>query len=301
MRIPDAVVPVAGLGTRLLPATKSQPKEMLPVAGRPVVQHVVEELAGAGAQRVLFVTGRGKDSIEDHFDVDEQLIRLLRETGREELLAALDYERMGVEYLYTRQRGQRGLGDAVLCARPFVGDRPFVLALGDSIVGGPDPGAVVRALGAAFQDHGAACAIAVQPVPPSDVERYGIVVPAGPAPGPGETFAVAGLVEKPAPATAPGNLAVAARYVLGPQAFAALERIGADRAGEVQLTDALALMVCEGATVVGVRLPADHRRHDAGTPEGYAETFLEFALADPRHGPSLRRRLGELLDAPEPR
>src|SRR2546421_12222823 len=130
-----AVVPVAGHGTRLLPSTKSQPKEMLPVGRKPVVQYIVEELVQSGVRRVLFVTGPGKTSIENHFDVNAELITFLRETGKEELLEELDFERHSVEYCYTRQRRQLGLGHAVLCARPFVGEQPFVVALGDSIIG----------------------------------------------------------------------------------------------------------------------------------------------------------------------
>jgi UTP--glucose-1-phosphate uridylyltransferase len=155
MGVVDAVVPVAGLGTRLLPATKSQPKEMLPVVGKPVVQYVVEELAAAGIERILFVTGRGKSAIEDHFDPDPDLIRRLRETGKEELLAELEYERMGVDFLYTRQPEPRGLGDAVACAERFAGDRPFALALGDSIIAGRSPSSVVNALAAALEERGA--------------------------------------------------------------------------------------------------------------------------------------------------
>ena len=140
-----AVVPVAGLGTRLLPATKSQPKEMLPVAKKPVVQYVVEELGRNGIQEILFVTGRTKTSIENHFDPDQQLIRNLRESGKEDLLLELDYEQTEVQFFYTRQRLQRGLGDAVRCARQFTQNRPFVVALGDSIIGLDSPSHVVSA------------------------------------------------------------------------------------------------------------------------------------------------------------
>src|SRR4029453_18507283 len=130
-----AVVPVAGAGTRLLPSTKSQPKEMLPVGRKPVVQYIVEELVSAGMRRCLFITGQGKASIENHFDVNAELITFLRETGKEELLEELDFERQSLEYCYTRQRRQLGLGHAVLTARPFVGQQAFVVALGDSIIG----------------------------------------------------------------------------------------------------------------------------------------------------------------------
>ena len=137
MAIDLAVVPVAGQGTRLLPSTKSQPKEMLPVGRKPVVQYVVEELANSGIQRLMFITGPGKASIENHFDTNWELITFLRETGREELLEELAFERQTLEYFYTRQRRQLGLGHAVLCARPLVGDQPFVVALGDSMCSAP--------------------------------------------------------------------------------------------------------------------------------------------------------------------
>ncbi|HRJ43349.1 MAG TPA: sugar phosphate nucleotidyltransferase, partial [Caldilineaceae bacterium] len=135
MTIDIAVVPVAGLGSRLLPATKSQPKEMLPVGRRPVVQYVVDELTRVGMRRLLFITGPGKSSIENHFDLNQELIQTLRETGKEELLAELDFERAPIRYFFTRQRQLLGLGHAVLCAEPFVGNQPFVVALGDSIIG----------------------------------------------------------------------------------------------------------------------------------------------------------------------
>src|SRR5512132_4128972 len=147
-----AVVPVAGLGTRLLPSTKSQPKEMLPVGRKPVVQYVVEELTRVGMRRLLFVTGPGKASIENHFDLDPDLIQTLRETGKEELLAELEYERAAVQYFYTRQRQLLGLGHAVLCAQSFVGDQPFVVALGDSIIGLNAQSQVVQRMTRCFQD-----------------------------------------------------------------------------------------------------------------------------------------------------
>ena len=296
MSVADAVVPVAGLGTRLLPATKSQPKEMLAVVGKPVVQHVVEELAGTGIRRVLFVTGRGKNSIEDHFDTDPELVRTLRESGREELLAELAYERMGVDFLYTRQDGQRGLADAVLCGERFVRDAPFAVALGDCIVGRPGapPGsAAVTALTLALESARAACAVAVEAVPDDQVGRYGIVAPAEGADG--AAFAVGAIVEKPAPGRAPSDLAVAARYVFAPAIFDAIRRTAPDAAGEVQLTDAVQALIDAGLPVVAVRLPDGERRFDAGTVESYCETFVEFALADPRFGARLRRRAQELL------
>jgi UTP--glucose-1-phosphate uridylyltransferase len=286
----DAVVPVAGLGTRLLPATKSQPKEMLPVVGKPVVQYVVEELAAAGIGRLLFVTGRGKTSIEDHFDPDPDLIRLLRERGREELLAELDFERMGVDFLYTRQAEPRGLGDAVLCAEGFAGERPFALALGDSILAGGSGSSVVASLADALATTGAAAALAVEEIPAEDAPLRGVVVPAGEV-GDGP-FELTGMIEKPTAEKTPSHLAVAARYVLTPAIFEALRDLEPDAAGEIQLTDAIASLISAGEKVIGLRLPAGQRRYDVGTVEGYCRTFIELAIADPRFGESLRTQLG---------
>src|SRR5262249_44954510 len=150
-----AIVPVAGAGTRLLPSTKSQPKEMLPVGRKPVVQYIVEELASSGVCRLLFVTGPGKTSIENHFDLNAELIAFLRETGKEELLSELDFGRQAVQYFFTRARRQLGLGAAVLCPRPLVGDQPFVVALGDSIIGLNAQSDIVRRMGAEFERAGA--------------------------------------------------------------------------------------------------------------------------------------------------
>jgi UTP--glucose-1-phosphate uridylyltransferase len=289
MGVVDAVVPVAGLGTRLLPATKSQPKEMLPVVGKPVVQYVVEELAGAGIERILFVTGRGKSAIEDHFDPDPELIRRLREAGKEELLAELEYERMGVDFLYTRQPEPRGLGDAVACAERFAADRPFALALGDSILAATSGTPVIRLLADAVDQHAAAAAIGVEEIGPAEAPLRGVVIPSEPpTDGP---FEVAGMIEKPAELESTSGLAVAARYVLTPAIFDALRQVEPDPGGEIQLTDAIAALIDAGERVIAIRLREGERRHDVGTVEGYCRTFLELALADPRFGERLSARL----------
>jgi len=289
--IRNAVIPVAGLGTRLLPATKSQPKEMLPVGRKPIVQYVVEELEGSGIERVLFVTGRGKTSIEDHFDDDPELIRLLRETGKEDLLLALAYERIGMHFLYTRQRRQRGLGDAVLCAEHFAGDEPFVVALGDSIIGRHRPSQIVKTLVSAFEARHAGCAIAVEEVPIEQVSLYGIVEPATET----EVFDITGLVEKPAASEARSNLAIAARYVFGPSIFEAIRHTPLDSRGELQLTDAIGLLLSKGERIIGVRLPREEKRYDIGNFESYFATFIEFALTDPSYEGKLRALVRELL------
>jgi len=289
--IRNAVIPVAGLGTRLLPATKSQPKEMLPVGKKPIVQYIVEELHLCGIERALFVTGRGKSSIEDHFDDDPDLIRTLRETGKEDLLEELQYERMGVHFLYTRQRRQRGLGDAVLCAEHFAGNEPFVVALGDSIIGRHKPSLIVQRLIAAFEAHEASCAIAVEEVPMDQVSMYGVVKPSSDA----EVFEITDLIEKPRREEAPSNWAIAGRYVFAPSLFSAIKRTDFDHRGELQLTDAIRLMLGAGERVVGVRLPRAEKRYDIGNFESYFETFVEFALTDPEFGPQLRERVKELM------
>jgi len=250
----------------------------------------VEELAAAGIGRTLFVTGRGKSSIEDHFDPDPELIRTLRESGREELLAELDFERMGLDFLYTRQAEPKGLGDAVACAERFAGDRPFALALGDSILGQGQSSRVVATLADALEEAGAVAALAVEEIDPADAPKRGVVVPAGEvSAGP---FEVARMVEKPPADQAPSRFAVAARYVLTPAIFPALRGIEADASGEIQLTDAIAALIESGERVIGMRLPDGERRHDVGTVEGYCQTFLELALADPRFGERLRSQLG---------
>src|ERR1051326_641876 len=215
-----AVVPVAGLGTRLLPSTKSQPKEMLPVGRKPVVQYVVEELTRSGMQRLLFITGQGKSSIENHFDVNEELTQNLRETGKEDLLEELEYERAPVQYFYTRQRQQLGLGHAALCAKPFVGNDPFVVALGDSIIGMHAQSDIVRRMTKCFEEKHASAVIAFEEVPEEEVKFYGIAKPKGT----GEVFEVEDLIEKPSIKEAPSNLAIAARYVFAPSIFRSEER-----------------------------------------------------------------------------
>src|SRR5512142_179085 len=200
-----AVVPVAGLGTRLLPATKSQPKEMLPVGRKPVVQYVVEELTRVGMKRLLFITGPGKTSIENHFDLNPELIQTLRETGKEDLLAELEFERAPVQYFYTRQRQLLGLGHAVLCAQPFVGDLPFVVALGDSIIGLHAQSDIVRRMVRCFVEQRPEAVVAFEEVPKQEVHHYGIAQPKGR----GELFELEDVVEKPGVDDAPSNLAIA--------------------------------------------------------------------------------------------
>ena len=286
-----AVIPVAGLGTRLLPATKSQPKEMLPVGRKPVVQYVVEELTRVGITRVLFVTGPGKASIENHFDRNAELVQMLRESGKEELLAALEFDRSTLRYFYTRQRELLGLGHAVSCARSFVANRPFVVALGDSIIGMHAESDVVQRMTRCYHEREAAAVIAFEEVPHDEVNQYGIAKPKTDD----ELFEILDLVEKPSPREAPSNLAIAARYVLSPAIFDALAQTRRGKGGEIQLTDAIRAVIHNGGRAYGVRLRPDERRYDIGNFEAYFEAFVEFALADPTHGPAVRRHLLKAL------
>jgi len=293
MTIDICVVPVAGHGTRLLPATKSQPKEMLSVGRKPVVQYVAEELSSNGMKRLLFITSHGKASIEQHFDIDENLITYLRDSGREEQLAELDFERADLQYFYTRQRRQLGLGHAVLCSRPLVGDQPFVVALGDSIIGLHAESDIVRTMVDEFEATDADVAIAFEEVQPEEVVRYGIAKPKN-----GSTeqmFELADLIEKPSVEEAPSTLAVAARYVFSPKIFDALDRTKPGKGGEIQLTDAIRLVLAEGGKGLGFRLRDGVRRFDIGNYGSYFEAFLEFALADEEFGDGLKQHLRNRL------
>jgi len=287
-----AVIPVAGAGTRLLPSTKSQPKEMLPVGRKPVVQYVVEELASSGIKRMLFVTGPGKTSIENHFDVNSELISFLRETGKEELLSELAFERAALEFCYTRQRRQLGLGHAVLCARPFVGQQSFVVALGDSIIGINAQSRIVRRMVDAFAQQSADAVIAFEEVPKHEVKQYGIAKPKGTA---ADVFTLADIIEKPSEAEAPSNLAVAARYVFSPAIFGLLDKTQPGKGGEIQLTDAIRTLIHQGGKVVGIKLGVQEQRYDIGNFESYYAAFVDFALADPKYGPGLREHLKRIL------
>jgi UTP--glucose-1-phosphate uridylyltransferase len=297
MAVELAIVPVAGQGTRLLPLTKSQPKEMLPVGGKPAVQYVVEELEQSGVHRILFVTGPGKSSIENHFDIDPELIANLRETGKEELLLELEFERRNLEYFYTRQRRQLGLGHAILSARSIVGDLPFVIALGDSIIGVNAQSDIVRRMIHEFESSGADAVVALEEVPPEEVSQYGVVKPRATT---GNVVLIEDLIEKPSIAEAPSMLTLAARYVCSPALFDCLQRTRPDPSGMVQLTDALRLLIQEGGTVLGLRLAAGESRFDIGDFDNYFRAFAQFALAHPRYGESLRKFVGALLErAPE--
>lgn len=283
---------MAGLGTRLLPATKSQPKEMLPVARKPIVQYVVEELVSNGIQQVLFVTGRSKASIENHFDYDPELFQALTQANKQELLNDVDFARLKAQFFYTRQRMQRGLGDAILCGENFAGEEPFLVALGDSILGLNAVSRAVSRMAEVFEAKRASCVVAVEEVPREETSHYGIVQPEQ---GGDDVFRVLNLIEKPAPEQAPSNLAIAGRYIFSPVIFDMIRRVKPDKKGEIQLTDAMQLLCDEGRRVMAVKLTPEEKRYDIGNFPSYFESFVEFALADPVYGAEFRRTLERLL------
>ena len=265
---------------------------MLPVARKPIVQYVVEELVKNGIEQILFVTGRNKASIENHFDYDPELVRALTAANKTDLLGEIGFEELQAHFFYTRQRLQRGLGDAILCGENFAGEEPFLVALGDSILGLHASSKVVTRLADVFESKRASCVIAVEEVPREDTRHYGIVQP---EPGGGDAFRVIDLIEKPAPENAPSNLAIAGRYVFSPLIFDMIRRIKPDSRGEIQITDAIRLLCEEGKRVVAVKLAPYEKRYDIGNFPSYFETFVEFALADPEYGAGFRKVLQRLL------
>ena len=263
-RVRKAVFPVAGSGTRFLPATKAMPKEMLPVVDKPLIQYAVEEAAAAGIEMMIFVTGRNKRAIEDHFDRSPELEMLLQTSGKQQLLdALLTATPKGVNFVFVRQPEPLGLGHAVLCAQPVVGDEPFAVILADDLIDA-NPG-VTAQLVQSYERHGTSV-LAVEDVPLEDTAKYGIVATeALPSAQPGEER-VTLFVEKPRPEDAPSTLAVVGRYVLRPEVFAELARTQRGRGNEIQLTDAIARRVPHGEVTV-------HRfagtRFDCGSKAGF--------------------------------
>lgn len=286
---------MAGFGTRLLPATKSQPKEMLTVARKPIVQYVAEELVANGIEQILFVTSRNKTSIENHFDSDPELSRALSATNKQHLLDGITFDRGQAHFFYTRQSVQRGLGDAIQCGENFAGEQPFVVALGDSILGLQGESRTLARMIEIFETRHASAVVAVEEVPREETSNYGIVQIDTTD---GGVSRVLNLVEKPRPEVAPSNLAIAGRYVFSPLVFDLLRRVQPDARGEIQLTDAIQLMCEEGKRVIAVTLPRGEKRYDIGNFPSYFETFVEFALADPVYGADFRKVLERLVATP---
>jgi UTP--glucose-1-phosphate uridylyltransferase len=294
MAIKKAVIPVAGHGTRLLPATKCQPKEMLPVGRKPVVQYVVEEIESAGLKQVLFVTGRHKRTIEDHFDKDASLLKELHQSGRASLIEELKYQEINVRFYYVRQSEQRGLADAINLSRDFVEGEDFVVALGDTIIKSPRSEAnLLTRMMKTHVENKAACTLAIERIPPGEAYRYGIVkIKEEKEPG---VFAVDSLVEKPTIQEAPSDLAIAARYVFSPAIFEAIDMTLPDKGGELQITDSISLLIKKGMPVFAVLMGEGEQRYDIGNFESYFRAFVDFALEDEKYGHMLRHYLTRIL------
>jgi len=281
-----AVFPVAGLGTRFLPATKASPKEMLPIVDKPLIQYAVEEAVAAGVTDLIFVTGRSKRAIEDHFDKASELERELEQKNKTDLL---DLVRgilpKGVNCIYIRQAEPLGLGHAVLCAKPAVGDEPFAVLLADDLLDGTPP--VMKQMTDAFDTWGRSL-LAVQDVPREQTGSYGIVASEFVAE---RLEKVSAMVEKPKPEDAPSTLAVVGRYILTPRIFHHLETVPAGSGGEIQLTDGIAALLAEEA-VMAYRY--DGVRYDCGSKLGYLEATVSFGLRHPELGEDFRRYLAGL-------
>jgi UTP--glucose-1-phosphate uridylyltransferase len=282
-KLKKAVFPVAGLGSRFLPVTKASPKEMLPIVDKPLIQYAVEEAAAAGITEMIFVTGRNKRAIEDHFDKAYELETELERKGKD---ALLDQVRSvlpeGVRCIYIRQAEPLGLGHAVLCARPIVGDAPFAVILADDLIDS-DPPAMTR-MAQAFEREGSSL-LGVEEVPREQTQSYGIVTI---DPMHDDVARIHSIVEKPKPADAPSNLAVIGRYVLTPRIFDLLAGITPGAGGEIQLTDAISALLAH-ERVLAVRLPG--RRFDCGSKLGYLKATIELGLRHPEIGKDFARYL----------
>jgi UTP--glucose-1-phosphate uridylyltransferase len=284
MRIRKAVFPVAGLGTRFLPATKASAKEMLPIVDKPLIQYAVQEAISAGAQELIFITGRSKNSIMDHFDKAYELEAELQGRGKEKLLAAVqDIVPPGVTCIFIRQAEALGLGHAVLCAWPAVGDEDFYVILADDLIDGRLQPALAQ-MHRVYQQYGTSV-LAVQRVPKEDVSSYGIVDTQPVGPGLSE---IRRMVEKPKPEEAPSNLAVVGRYILTPRIFKLLERTQRGAGGEIQLTDAISAMLQE-QTVLAYEF--EGTRYDCGSKLGYLRANVEYGLQHPELADEFRAYL----------
>jgi UTP--glucose-1-phosphate uridylyltransferase len=281
--IETAVFPVAGRGTRFLPATKASPKEMLPIVDKPLIQYAVEEALEAGARRLVFITGASKRAIEDHFDTDQELEKLLESQGKSDLVRQLRSVLPSyASCIYIRQPAPLGLGHAVLCARPAIGSEPCFVHLADDLIQGA-PGCL-KQMADVFQARGASV-LGVEEVPHADTDKYGIVEVDTQS---SQISRIRSIVEKPKPAVAPSNLAVVGRYVLTPGIFDHLAQIGRGAGGEIQLTDGIARLMAEEA-IYAYRF--EGKRFDCGSKLGYLQATVEFALAHPQIAEGFRSYL----------
>lgn len=278
--IRKAVFPAAGFGTRFLPATKASPKEMLPLVDKPLIQHGVEEAKAAGIRDMIIVTGRGKNAIEDHFDVAFELEALLEKKGSDALLEQVRKVNDGADFFYVRQNLPLGLGHAVLRSMDLVGEEPFAVVLSDDVIDANVP--VLKQMLDVCRKYQASVVLAIQRVPEETVSRYGIIKGREIGPGVHEVF---GMVEKPTPENAPSNLAIIGRYLLPPSIFPALAATTPGAGGEIQLTDAIRSLIGK-ERVIGYEF--EGVRYDAGTKLGFQMANIAFAMKDPELAGGLR-------------
>ncbi len=287
MKVRKAVFPVAGLGTRFLPATKAMPKEMLPIVDKPLIQYAVEEAFQSGIEQIIFVTGRNKEALEDHFDHSCELEMTLRERSKDELLKALHATMPEAgTIIYTRQSEPLGLGHAIWCARNVVGNEPFAVLLADDLIQASTP--VLAQMMQAYEDQRASV-VAVIEVDPKDTVKYGILDMEEVG---NELVRVRGLVEKPKPENAPSNMAIIGRYILTPEIFNILGRKKVGAGGEIQLTDAMAILL-EKQPIFGYRFTGT--RFDCGDKAGFQMANLAYSLERPDIGPQLKQYLKKLV------
>ncbi|MHA1655166.1 UTP--glucose-1-phosphate uridylyltransferase [Candidatus Heimdallarchaeota archaeon] len=293
------VIPAAGLGTRMLPATKSQPKEMLPVAKKPVIQYIVEEMEAAGIKDILIITGKNKRAIEDHFDRDPILLEDLKKKNKVNQLHDLEaLENLNVQIFYVRQAIPTGLADAVYKAKEFVGNDDFVVALGDTIIDSSQSPIHLARLIDFHRKAKAVCALSVEEIPLEHCNRYGILAVSPFLEEQKSTqtkgkYLVKDLIEKPSPKEAPSNLAICGRYVFSPVIFDYIKQVKVGKGGEKQLTDAMHLLRKEGR-IVALQLAESEKRFDTGSFPLYAKAFVSFCLRDKEIGEELRAFLKNL-------
>ncbi|PTG51949.1 UTP--glucose-1-phosphate uridylyltransferase [Staphylococcus chromogenes] len=286
-KIKKAIIPAAGLGTRFLPATKAMPKEMLPILDTPTIQYIVEEAARAGIEDIIIVTGKHKRAIEDHFDNQKELESTLKDKGKLDLLEKVQHSTDLANIFYVRQKEQKGLGHAIWTARQFFGDEPFAVLLGDDIVQSETP--AIQQLIEQYEVTQKSV-IGVQEVPYEETHRYGIVEPKTKQ---GRRYEVSQFVEKPAPGTAPSNLAIMGRYVLTPEIFKYLDTQDVGAGGEIQLTDAIERLNQDDSVYA---YEFDGTRYDVGEKIGFVKTTLHFALNDPSMKEEMTRYFKDLLN-----
>ena len=268
-KVRKAVIPAAGLGTRFLPATKAQPKEMLPIVDKPTLQYIIEEAVASGIEEILIITGRNKKSIEDHFDKSVELELELENKGKKELLEIVQNISNMINIHYIRQKEPRGLGDAIYCARHFIGDEPFAVMLGDDIVDNEVP--CLKQLMNVYEEYRTTI-LGVQTVDDEDTDKYGIIAAKYIE---DKVYKVKDLVEKPEPGKAPSNIAILGRYIITPEIFNILENQEPGKGGEIQLTDALQTLATKEAIYA---YNFEGRRYDVGDKLGFLEATVDFAL-----------------------